>query len=345
MLAQTRVQFVPFRWDDRHDKVLMSRDADRDWIVLSPTSGAIVAALDEGGTIEEVQGSLGPERDAPDVLAFVRELQDIGFVEAFGQGHRGSSRLVPRPSPRAGASWRILVLATAAAVGYVGWSLVSAAVAAPQGADLVLPGTGVGTALTVLLGVSLATAAVHELAHVRVARRLGLSPHVTMSGRELWSVVRTSLVGIWGLERRMQWRPVAAGLMADAVMLAAATAVCGLVDPTTTLAHVARLTTAVLAARMIWQAQWYLRTDVYFLFAVLNGAVNLRRTARLWLRAKLLGRTATGRNAASELHDEPASEVAAARMYCLSLPAAFLATAVLWGWFIIPFGRTVVERL
>jgi hypothetical protein len=96
---------------------------------------------------------------------------------------------------------------------------------------------------------------------------------------------------------------------------------------------------------MIWQAQWYLRTDIYFLFAVLNGAVNLRRTARLWLRVNLLGRTATGRNAASELHHEPASEVAAARMYCLSLPAAFLATAALWGWFIIPFGQTVVERL
>jgi hypothetical protein len=101
----------------------------------------------------------------------------------------------------------------------------------------------------------------------------------------------------------------------------------------------------VLAARIIWQAQWYLRSDLYFIFAVQRGAVNLRHTARLWLLAHLVARTSTGRRARSELSSEPASDVAAARMYCLSLPIACLATAALWGWLIVPFGRIVIERL
>jgi hypothetical protein len=324
MAPATHVQFAPFRREDRGDKVLIGRDADRDWIVLDPIAGEIVAALDGGATVEDVQASLGA---TPDVLDFARALEAIGFVDAVGAGHRGSRRLPVREA-RAGYGWSIFAALAAAGAAYVAWRLLTGAV--PGGEELVLQHTGLGTSLAALVAVGLVTGAVHETAHVVVARSLGLSPRVSVSRRGLWSVARTSFVDLWGLERRLQWRPVAAGLMADALMLAGALAATG---------DVARLAAAVLAARIVWQAQFYLRTDVYFLFVVLRGAVELRRTAALRLRARVRP------HAAVALADRPASEVAAARLYCRSLPLAFGVTVGLWLWFVLPFLRALQEHI
>ena len=72
--------------------------------------------------------------------------------------------------------------------------------------------------------------------------------------------------GIWALERALRWRPLAAGMMLDAWLLAAGV-----------LAG-APVLVATAFARLLWQCQARLRTDVHFLYAALTGAMNLRET-------------------------------------------------------------------
>jgi hypothetical protein len=344
--AQTHVQFSPFRWQDLDDKILLGRDVDRDWIVLDPAAAAIVDALDQGQTIEHVQGSLGATGGGGDVLAFTRKLEAIGFVESVGWGeHRGSGRVASHPAPTTSATWRTFSILTYAAVGYVIWAFAFGGAHWPAGVDLVLPGAPLGLALLALVAVASLTTLVHELGHIFVARQVGLAPRLSVDRAGLWAIARTSLVGVWALERRLRRRPVAAGLMADAIMLACAAGLSRAAVADSGPQHLAQLALAVLCARILWQLQWYLRTDVYFLFAVHCGAVDLRRAARLVLRAKLAPTAPARGRARSQLTGEPPSEITSARTYCRTLPIACAATIALAAWLMVPFALAVARQI
>lgn len=326
-MSATHVRFVPFEMHDRRDKVLVGRDGGSDWIVLDPTCAEVMAELDRGVAVEEIGVAA-----AEDVLALVRELDSIGFVAAVGEQPAASSRvLAERRHDRFPLLWRLFELASVAALGYVAWVFASGAVPAPGPSDLVLPQVRLGLALAIFLATALATSVVHELAHVVVGRWYGLEPRVALGGSGIFSVARTNLTGVWALPRSLQWRPLAAGLMADLGIVAISLAVAG---------DVGRMVATTVLCRMLWQAQWYLRTDAYYLFAVLAGSLELRATAGLWLR-RLLG----SRRAAAELRDTARSEVAAARAYWLSLPVGLLATVALGWWLLVPLGRIVVEGI
>jgi hypothetical protein len=342
--ALTHVQFVPFEMHDRGDKVLVGRVSDNDWIVLDPSEAEIMAVLDRGASIDDAAELVAPpDVSTPDVLALVNELDAIGFVAAMGERTSGNRVAVERRRLNPWA-WRALEGSCAAALVYVVWALLSGHVPMPAPADLLLGGVGLGAGLAILTGTAAVTSALHELAHVVVGRWYGLDPRVRVHGCGLWAVARTDLAGVWALERSLRWRPIAAGLMVDVAIVAGAVAAFEAAAPSTLAADLARLVIATVACRMVWQAQWYLRTDLYFLFTVVTGSLNLQETARLWMRRTLL-RGDAGRRAATELDAVPASEVAAARLYWLALPLSLLASAALWWWMLVPLLRRIVGDL
>jgi hypothetical protein len=346
IVGPTHVRFVPFEMHSRRDKVLVGRDDRRDWIVLDPSAAEIMTALDRGVAIEEIEvTAVDKPVSAEDVLELVRELEAIGFVAAIGSRPHGSSRVdLDHRRVRSPWLWRSLEVTCAVALAYLAWAFFAGTVSTSGGVDLLLPGN-VALALSILVGTALGTTVVHEVAHVLVGRYYGLQPRVTLPRGGLWSVARTDLTGIWGLDRGILWRPVAAGLMADIGVAAAAMTVAQASSPSSHSGQVARMVIGTVLIRVLWQGQWYMRTDLYFLFMVHTGSLNLRRTARLWLRRSLLPGSDSSRRARFDLLDEPASEVAAARIYCLSLPLALLASVALWWWMLIPLLRLVARHL
>lgn len=300
---ETHVRFVPFELIDRRDKVLLGRDRGRAWLVLEPPAARIVSALDAGTPVEAVEGA----------AEVVTALSASGFVEHVGARHGGSARVRSERAPRSPWPWRAFAIGTVAAFIVSVWGFAGERVVVHDGAALLLSGLPLAGALGVLIAALMVTGAIHELAHVVAGRHFGLRPSVKVGLR----VARTRLDGVWALERSLRWRPIAAGLMVDTWVLAAAV-----------LARSPMLAATVLC-RALWQLQCFLRTDVHFLYAALTGALNLRETSRLLLRRSVRGR--------------PPSEVRAARGYLLAvLPAACAATLALWLWMLLPLAEAVL---
>jgi hypothetical protein len=294
---ETVVRFKPFELFERRDKVLIGREGGADWIVVDPAHADVIAALDRGVPVEALDG-------AP---ALVRDLRSMGFVDAVGVPYSGSRRLEHgRPSPTPWA-WRAFALTSIAAAAAVVWAFASGRTQAPAAPDLLAGGLPWPAAVAVLAGTLLLTGALHELAHVAVARHYGLRASVRVRPH----VLRTSLDGVWALERSLRWRPVAAGMMLDVCVLAAA-ALAG-----------APWLVAALSVRLVWQLQVFHRTDLHFLYATLTGALNLREVTRLLLRRS------------PRVAGFPASEVRAARGYLLLLPFAGATTLALALWLVL----------
>jgi hypothetical protein len=112
--------------------------------------------------------------------------------------------------------------------------------------------------------------------------------------------------------------------MADLIVLALSLLLAEIAAP---LAPLAQVVSTVALAQLVWQLQWYMRTDAYFLMCVLADVVQVREAAWSWFRRTPL----SGR------------ELTVARAYALSLPIAGLATLILIGWFGLPLVQEMIE--
>lgn len=329
--AASRVRLVPWLMRHQGERALVGQANGSGWIELDAIGADVLERLDQGLTIEEAQQQLVQRMGRPvDVLAFARDLDALGFVAA-SEGEHASSRVnVPDVMGRPSWIWHLFVLCSAAATGYLIWAVASGAHVISGGADLLVRGLPLDLALTLLALLVVVILLVHEMSHVLVARLYGLSPRVDLSRRGLWIVAETGLTGVWALPRSIQWRPIAAGLMADVSLLAANVLCAQVAGPHAVITPYSRMATAVLLAQMLWQFQWYLRTDVYFLLSVGAGVPNLRETAWLWVSSLFRKGSTDTRHARLAIDAIPRRDVMAARAYLISLLAAAVASAVLW---------------
>ncbi|HEV8632810.1 MAG TPA: hypothetical protein VG370_01015 [Chloroflexota bacterium] len=330
----SRVRFGPFAVRRRNGRALIGWADGSEWLEVDALGAEVVERLDRGLTIDEVQTQVARETGQPvDVLIFARELQALGLVASV-DGEAGSQRLEPPTSqPERGWAWGLFALCSSAAIGYVAWAFASGALPVPGGADLLVPGLPLPVALLVWGGATVGVLIVHEAAHVVVGRACRLRTRVRLRRRAVWLVAETDLTGVWGLERPRRWRPIAAGLMADGTLLAAAVLFLQIAPEGGVPAALVRMVAGVLVAHVLWQCQWYLRTDLYYMMCVVVDAFTLRRTA--WLLARrLVGRAPA--DAAEELAATPAGEVRAAKVYLLSLIPAAAASVALWWWVLLP---------
>jgi hypothetical protein len=138
----------------------------------------------------------------------------------------------------------------------------------------------------------------HESFHVLAGRRLGLPSTLNASNRWTYIVFETQINGLLSVDRRRRYLPFLAGMLLDAVMVA----VLGLAAEMTRsgdghLSLAGRVCLAMaftVCARLAWQFQLYLQTDLYYVLATalnchdLHAASSSLMKNRLW---RLIGRT------------------------------------------------------
>jgi hypothetical protein len=332
------VRFVPFTVLHRSGTVLVSRADGAEWLELDGIGEQVLIDLDQGCQLGQVQTkwstSLGEQVD---IAAFVDELATLGFVAAV-DGEHSSSRITRTDAPvRRAWPWNTVLVTTGAIAGCAIWLVASDRSALPRGSDFLIPGIPLGLAVAIAIVTGIGLMTVHELAHLAAGRYYGLSPRLRLGRRGIWLVAETDLTEVRALDQTLQWRPVAAGPMADLLILGASTIVLFLTGAEAAIAPVARLVAATTLAQLLWQLQWYLRTDGYFLFSTLSGAATLQGTVWTWATHLIHSQPGAQRTL-------PRRERIAAQLYLLSLPGAFVATYLMWQWMLVPFVRELVTR-
>jgi hypothetical protein len=326
LTAESRVTFVSLVVRRRASRAMLGRASGSELIELDPVGVDAIEYLDRGLSVSEVESELARTHSGQllDVLGFARELEQLGFIEHVDMGVRSGRVCSPAASAPGAWVWRLFTTVCLAACAGLAWLLLARGMRLPNGADLLLPGAPLLAAfgLAVLCGVI--SVGVHEAAHVLVGRLYGLRPTVRLSRRLIWSVAETELTGVWLLPATTRWRPVAAGPMLDLTLLTLGLFVAEIAAP---LAPFARVFATVAVLQLLWQLQWYMRTDAYFLMCVLADVVQVREAAWAWLRRSPVS----------------ARERTVGRAYLLSLPLAGLATLILVGSFGLPLVQRTIE--
>lgn len=338
MPAETVIQLMPFEVHRKGETVWVGRDDGQCWITLDRIGAGVLSGLDDGRSVEEVAVATSTRWGAAfDVDDFVGELRELGFV-ATAPGRQGRARVRRRPlveTRRRAWAWRAFVLVSAASGAYAVVSLVRGDVPVPSGGSLFPTTVPLAWALLLPIAVATTSGALHELAHVVVARTYGLRPRVRLARRGPWLVAQTGMPGIWSLPRSLQLRPVVAGVMADLVLLGACAAVIQVAGRSTIATTIALTAFAAIFIRLLWQLQWNLRTDAYYFLTLAAGSPSLRESARRWTRERVLRRRDRTEVAL------PRREARAAAAYALSLPVAFAGSVAFAAWIVV----TAASRL
>jgi hypothetical protein len=129
----------------------------------------------------------------------------------------------------------------------------------------------------------------HEMAHLVAARASGVSSRLGL-GHRLWIVVaETDVSQLWTIPRKQRYMTLLAGPLFDVV--GAAVFVCigyagsqGWVTLSPLAAHICRALTLMHLLNLVWQCNFFLRTDFYFVLANLFSCKNLMGDTEAFLR-------------------------------------------------------------
>lgn len=346
---------TPFDWDQPVHVPPFSRQAEDGEVVIGhPQRGTFLALPEDAVEIldllaagrsvaearQEFERRHGEDPDIQDLLAV---LARHGFVA----GARPAGELAEGPAPpplrfhfaslperRARLFVHPLTLGTVAAL--VVWA-GAVALRHPElvpGWQALVFGESTGPMILLLMAAALFTTFFHELAHLTAARARGVSSRLGI-GNRLWMLVaETDLSGLWSLPRRQRYLPLLAGMILDAagaalLILVLHVDAVGWVDLPARLLDFLRALWMVYFLRIAWQFFFFVRTDVYYVFANAFGCKSLMRDSEDLLRnlaRRLLGRSA----AVDQSHIRPAERRAIAAYAVLWLLGRVFALAVLF---------------
>ncbi|MDA0644226.1 MULTISPECIES: hypothetical protein [Nonomuraea] len=248
------------------------------FVHVPAVAAAVVSALDGTRTVAQARERVRAERGVDvDVAAFVGGLADAGLMRRPERRPNVWDRIRPRQ-----VAWFfsrpadvVLVLLTGCAV--------AAAVAEPRVrpgvSSLVWPGS-LSFTLAFAAG-SWALVLLHELGHVAAARSLGVRAELSLGTRLQFLVVQTRITGVWGVPRRARYRAHLAGMRVDWVLICGSACVLYVTESAP-----ARLVMVICLAQVVWQFLFFMRTDVYYVFANATGNKNLMADAQAYLRGR-----------------------------------------------------------
>jgi len=317
--------------------------ADTGDFVLFPEVGArIIQELNRGACLGDVAESLSRNGPAVDVVNFVRQLSECGFVRAVDgvpvadapTGHRGS---LPWLNTRhvawmfTGPAYAAYSLAVAAAVAV----LVLQPRVRPHYADFFFSrSTSVVLAGSTVLFIAIA--ALHEFAHLASARAAGVPARISFGTRLYSLVAQTDVSGLWAASRADRMRTYLAGMGMDLVLGSALvlartfSAAGGWAD------RVMAAAVVVIIAGIAGQFQLFLRTDLYFVTAEWlrarnlfeDAAVQFAHTVRSWTR-----RPGRGEHPLAAL---PPGERRVVTGYCVVMVAGTLVSLTVFAAYLLP---------
>ena len=340
LTGESRILLVPFELHRRFKRVYVRLPHAQEWIVLDEFGATALTWLDEGLNLSEARARAIAEWKTPlDTESFAASLIEMGAAKPLcsGQQHHSHQLPVKEAGRQYRATWWSFASIALLGIAYILILGVQAGRLPLTGHALIPEALSLSTGILLLISATIVTVVLHESAHAIIGHAYGLKPKFALNTRGLWVVIETRLRDLWSLAPRYQWRPVVAGLMSDVVVLSAALAFWDASGRDGIGGSIALMLAAVSACHILWQFQWFMRTDVYYLMNVLSGSLSLRYDARQVLL-----------DISRRFHgdmDPPSDDVRAGKLYLLTLPVAFTFTAVLWGCFILPGALQFIQRL
>ncbi len=251
------------------DEVVVGRPEVDSYSIFPADGAALLRRLQDGSTLDLAaawyQDQYG---EAVDIEQFVATLDELGLVRTGDGAPAG---------PPAPVRWQRLGQAVFAPPAQLLWlGLVVVAIVGcvlnrddvPARHDVFFTRSLLVIEMTILVG-QLPFTLIHELSHVLAGRRIGVRSRLRVAHRFTVVVFETVLDGLVTVPRQKRYLPLAAGMLADLVVMA------GLVDIAwllRTYQHRGGMAASICLAlayttvpRILWQFFVFLRTDVYYL--------------------------------------------------------------------------------
>jgi len=283
---------------------LVIRPEAEDWIVgrveleefvAIPQLGVrAIRLLSDGHTVNETRQRLESEDDdAIEVLSFVEQLRELGFLKAIDgivvDGARDEiASSLPWIRPRF-VGWLFSGSLRAVYAGLCAVALVTMGLRPsllPRYGDLFIS-RSTTTVVVADTAISLALMGLHELAHLVAARSLGVPARISWGTRLFDLVAQTSMPGVWAVSRRERMRCYLAGLAFEAVLASVVIIVLAAANLHGAAGRTGSAIVALILLGFLMQLLVFKRTDVYFVVADLIGARNLHDDACRYLLTRL----------------------------------------------------------
>ena len=272
------------------DEVVVGRPDTGSYAVFPADGAELVRRIAGGMSLSQASAwyeqSFGEPVDIGDLAA---TLAQLGFVREPGT----------EPGPASSAGLRRLARAAfspAAWAAYAGLAALWLAAALQTSALLPRPGQVFFTGSLVVVQIVITFGQVpllfvHEGMHILAGRRLGLPSRLGVSNRFTYIVFETQLNGLKSVPRTARYLPFLAGMVGDLVVFCSL----GLVAEATrqgngSFSLAGRVCLALaftVALRMLWQFQFYLRTDLYYVFATALNCYDLHDASVALLRNRI----------------------------------------------------------
>lgn len=257
-----------------------------------------------------------------DVDDFVATLGDFGFLREGDED----------PAPAKPVRWRrlgLVVFCRPAVALYL--AIVVAALVAMSRQPWLRPSyrnlfftSHLSLIPVVLMAIGMVFVLLHEWCHMLAGRRLGLPSKLGIGRRLYFLVAETRLDALLSVPRRQRYLPFLAGTLADTVVIAALTLLAAGLRDLGVPAWCSGLCLAVAftaVLRVIWQFQFYLETDLYYVIATALRCTHLQAAARFCIKAQV--RRLLRRPAQPSDPDWSSRDRAAARWYAPVLVAGY----------------------
>ncbi|NUT46544.1 MAG: PqqD family protein [Saccharothrix sp.] len=285
------LSFVP----EGDDEVVVGRLDTGSYAVLPADGAALLRRLTEGHSPDDAADWYEAEfGEGVDVEDFLDGMRELGFIRADDEVVTAAPVRFRRLGQAVFSPWAWLLYAAVV----VTWLVVG------SDHDDVVPDPGqfffTGSTLVVQLVITfgqLPLVFLHEGFHTLAGRRLGLPSRLGVGNRYMYIVFETRMNGLLSVPAARRYLPFLSGMMIDVVALACL----GL------LAHVTRGPDGALSwfggvcvalgftvvMRLVWQFQFYLRTDLYYVFSTALRCHDLHEASVALLRNRwwrLVGR-------------------------------------------------------
>ena len=352
----------------RYDGLTLVADGDgyilgsrhsADFLAVPEIGGLVIQWLQSGAGESECTARAGELAGEPvDVAGFLADLESAGLLPGplagtdagtdagtgpeTGTGvHAAAGADRPPRGHRVGkvlfGRIGLLVQGSLAALGVL--ILITRPELRPTFTDAIVTGVPLASIL-IMTVIGICGGLLHELAHLLAAAAKGVPSSLSL-GRRLYTLVyQTDLTRLWSLPRRDRLLPLSAGMIIDAALLGALLGL--LAGPLRTadplLVDVVRAAAFIKFGGLIFQAEVFMRTDVYAILVAVSGCRNL------WATKGAVARRAIGRAGAADLdHLDGVSgtEIRWARAYlALYLPGVVGAT-----WYLVTFALPALGQI
>jgi hypothetical protein len=333
--ADTLVEVYPFTRQADGREVVIGRPDIVVYLALPPDAVELLDQLAAGKTVGEAQAYYQQTYgELPDMGEFLTMLQAQGFVQPktdsgpvewtmtrFGAAAKPVRyHFASFPQKLAQRIFSVPMLALSGVLIVLAFGAIAADPNVIPGWDAVLAQKYLTLATFTLLTISFVTVFLHELAHLVAARAVGINSRMGI-GNRLWIMVaETDLTGIWSIPRHQRYLPLLAGPLVDAVSAAVLilfvyTVRQGWIEPPFAVLWIARAMLFTYLLRLLWQTDFFLRTDLYYVFSSIFKCKNLMQETETFLGNQI--KRVFRRGARVDQSHVPAAEMRVVRWYSI----------------------------